>query len=199
VACITDQGTSGAFYVASAADTIIAYPTALVGSIGVILHSFDLSGLLGKIGVAVSPVKSSEKKDLTSIFRPHSPEERSILQKLVDDMHQRFIDVVDSGRPGLNREEVLKLADGSVVSGAEAAKLKLVDRTGYLKDAIAEAASRAKVEEPTIIRYTRRARSGANIYSQLAGPRPSAAEVNLRLDSWPFAAPKLLYLWQPGL
>jgi protease-4 len=198
VASIVDCGASGGYYIAAAADTILVHPTAIVGSIGVILHNFDLSGLLEKVGVAVNPVKSSEKKDLNSIFRKLSPDERQILQKLVDDMYQRFVDAVASGRSGLSREDVLKFADGRVVSGTEAVALKLADRVGYLSDAIQEAQTRAKVESPTVVRYTRRAQSGASVYTELAAPRPTA-DLQLTLSPLRAAGARLYYLWQPAL
>jgi protease-4 len=198
VACILDQGASGAYYVASAADAIIAHPTSIIGSIGVVLHDFDLSGLLAKIGVAIEPVKSSDKKDLLSLFRAQTPEERDILQKLVNDMYERFIEVVERGRPDLDHADVVELADGRVVSGSEAVRLKLADSTGYLEDAIAEASRRAGIERPTVIRYTRRAQSGANIYTQLASRQPAAGEIHISLRPESWMMPRLLYLWRPG-
>jgi protease-4 len=198
IASIGDQGTSGAYYVAVGADVILAHPTAVVGSIGVLLQHVELAGLLEKIGVVSNPVKSSEKKDLSSILRPMTPEERAILQKLVDDMYVRFVDVVAAGRPALRRDEVLALADGRVVSGTEAVKLKLVDRLGYLPDAIDEAARRAGIDRPTVIRYTRLARSGANIYTEGGATRPSAGGLELTLRAGLAETPKLYYLWKPG-
>ena len=199
VASVIDQGTSGAYYIAVASDKILVQPTAIVGSIGVILPSFDLSGLLTKIGVTVSPIKSTEGKDLNSPFRPPSEADRKILQTLVDDMYKRFVAIVDEGRPGLSSEEVLRLADGRVVSGGEAVSLKLADRLGYLSDAIEEAARAAGVKSPTIVRYTRAPRSGANIYSQGLDQRPSAGEIRLSASAALLGVPRFYYLWQPGL
>ena len=199
VASILDQGTSGAYYIAVAGDRVLAQPTSIVGSIGVLLPSFDLSGLLTKIGVAVSPVKSSDGKDLNSPFRPPTEADRKVLQALVDDMYGRFVQVVDEGRPGLTSEEVLRIADGRVVSGGEAVKLKLVDRLGYLRDAIDEAARAAGVESPTVVRYARAPRSGANIYSQALEPRPTAGEIRVSASAALLDAPSLYYLWRPGL
>ena len=199
VACIADQGTSGAYYVAVAADTIVAHPTAIVGSIGAVLQSFDLSGLLSKIGVTSAPVKSVPKKDLNSLFRPMTEDERKILQKLVDDVHQRFIEVVDEGRPQLQRDEVVALADGRVVSGTEAASLKLVDKVGYLSDALEEARKLGKIESPTIIRYTRVARSGSNIYTGAVPGNPGSRQLQLSLSADISSGPKLYYLWDPGI
>jgi len=198
VACITDQGASGAYYVAVACDTVFAQPTAIVGSIGVILQHFDISGLMQKIGVASAPVKSSPKKDLNSLFRPMTDEERQILEKLVGDMYQRFIDVVAEGRPQLTKDEVRGLADGRVVSGVEAATLKLVDRVGYMADAIEEARRAAGIESPTIIRYTRVPKSGANVYTQTGPNQPAAREASLNLTVGLDSTPRLYYLWRPG-
>jgi len=200
VACIVDQGASGGYYIACAADVVMAHPTAIVGSIGVIVQSFDLSGLLSKIGVNVDPIKSSEKKDISSIFRSRTPEEREVLQKLVDDMYHRFIDVVTKGRPDLSREEVVDLADGRVISGIEAAEVKLVDRTGYLDDAVEEAGRLGKVSSPTVIRYTRKAQGGSNIYTHLGlSPVSSQAAVdfNLRWNPGMFPTTQFYYLWRP--
>ncbi len=199
VASIGDQGASGGYYLAVAADTVLANPTAIVGSIGVVLQHLDLSGLLEKIGVSFSPIKSAEKKDIGSPFRTMTADEQKILQKLVDDMFNRFVDIVDEGRAGLNRDDVLKLADGRVVSGVEAASLKLVDRTGYLTDAIEEAQRRSGIESPTIIRYTRLARSGANIYTGSLVEPPAVRELNLSLRARLGEGPKLYYLWRPGI
>jgi protease-4 len=199
VASIGEQGTSGAYYVAMAADLVIAHPTAVVGSIGVILQHFDLSGLLGKVGVAALPVKSAAKKDLNSLFRPMTEEERTLLQSLVDDMYERFVDVVDGGRSELDRAQVLELADGRVVSGIEAEKLRLVDRTGYLADALEEARKRALIESATHVRYTRLGGSGANIYTSAAGGRPEAGALELTVRGDLLSGPQLYYLWRPGL
>lgn len=204
VACITDIGASGGYYVASAADTIHAQPTAMVGSIGVILQSFDLSGLMATIGVANAPVKSSPQKDLNSPFRPMTEEERAVLQKLVDDMYERFLGVVAEGRPGLSKDDLRRVADGRVVSGTEAKNLGLVDAVGYLSDAIEEARKRADIDSPTIVRYTRAARSGANIYSLADlgrasdGPDRGGGGIHLSLDAPLDATPRLYYLWRPG-
>jgi protease-4 len=212
VACIQEQGASGAYYVAVAADAILSHPTAIVGSIGAVLASYDISGLLDKIGVKVAPIKSASKKDLNSPFRHLSEEEREILQSLVNQVHQRFVDVILAGRPALTREDLEELADGRVLSGIEAARRQLVDRVGYLDDALEDAAARAGIESPAVVSYARRARSGANIYTQVApalgatapggqGGREAAAaaEISVRWSpEWEPGA-RLLYLWQPGM
>jgi protease-4 len=199
VSCITDVGASGGYYVAVAGDPIYAQPTAMVGSIGVLLQSFDVSGLLDMVGVASAPVKSSPMKDLNSPLRAATEEERKVLQQLVDDLYARFVDVVAEGRPQLTREEVLRVADGRVVSASEAASLKMVDKVGYLRDAIDEARKRAEIASPTIVRYTRVARAGANVYTGPQLESPPSRGVHLRLDADFPRSPRLYYLWQPNL
>jgi len=201
VAVIVSEGASGGYYIASAADYIISQPTAVVGSIGVVLQTFDISGLLGKIGIESLAIKSSQKKDLLSIFRGRSEEEIRVLQKLIDDFYQRFVDVVARRKEGMNRDEVLKLADGRIFSGVEALKVGLVDRVGYVRDAIEEAKTRAKIERrPEIVRYTRIAKSGANIYT-LAGGQPEArgqdGELTLKIGLGSLPRARFLYLWRP--
>lgn len=200
VASIGEVGASGGYYLAVAGDKICAEPTAIVGSIGVLLSSFDISNLLRKIGVVVDPVKAGAMKDLNSPFRPSTEEERKVLQNLVDALYRRFVDVVAAGRPSLTRDEVLAFADGRVVSADEALSLKLIDKVGHLRDAIAEASELAKIRSPTIVRYTRAPRAGATIYTgaEVAGRAPERSlEVSLR-GGLP-DAPRFYYLWMPEL
>ncbi len=201
VAIIVSEGASGGYYVASAADHIICQPTAVVGSIGVILQTFDTSGLLEKIGIGAQPIKSAEKKDLLSIFRRRTVEEVEILQKMINDFYQRFVDVVASREGGQNREEVLKIADGRIFSGLEAQKLGLVDQIGYVPDAIEEIKKRAQIERrPEIVHYTRIAKSGANVYSMIgfqSNAESSGSEVTLKLGMDALPRARFLYLWTP--
>jgi protease-4 len=131
-------------------------------------------------------------------------QERAVLQKLVDDMYERFLEVVAEGRPGLSKDQLREVADGRVVSGKEAKALDLVDAVGYMSDAIEEARKRAGIESPTIVRYTRAARSGANVYSlgdldRLSdGAARSGEGIHLSLDAQLDATPRLYYLWRPG-
>jgi len=197
VAAILDEGASGGYYIACAADQVLAQPTSIVGSIGVLLMTFNVAGLFQKIGVETEAIKSAEKKDLLSPFRNRTPEEKEILQKLVNDMYQRFVTVVSERTGGPTREDVMKLADGRIFSGKEAKEVKLVDRVGYLADAIDLVKERAKIDrKPTIIRYTRLARSGSNIYT-LAGAARERRGVELVLSAEALPRAKLFYLWQP--
>lgn len=198
VSCIVEQGASGGYYIAMGTDHVIAHPTAIVGSVGVILQSFDLSGLMEIVGVKSEPVKSSDQKDLNSPFRPMASDERVVLQKLVDDLYARFVDVVDRGRPELDNEKVKSFSDGRVVSGESALELGMVDQTGYLADAIEVARVRGNITSPTIVHYTRPGGSPTRLTAALDDTAPSGQglEMNLRVPQ--FNTPKFYYLWRPG-
>ena len=200
VAYIDTMGASGGLYAAMGADTVISHPTAIVGSIGVIMQSLDLSRAIAAFGVEIDPIKSGKMKDINTPWRSMTKAERLVLQKLVDDMYQRFVTIVDSGRKKLDRAKVLELADGRVFSGIEAARVGLVDRTGYIEDAVDELGSRIG-DSPgklTLIRYTRAATSGANIYTRGNTPPAGENSITLRFDGL-HSTPGLYYLWRPGL
>ena len=200
VAYIENIGASGGLYAAMGADAVMSHPTAIVGSIGVIMQSMDLSRAIAAFGVEMDPIKSGKMKDLNSPWRSITKDERQVLQKLVDDMFQRFVDVVDSGRKKLDREKVLALADGRVFSGVEAAREGLVDKTGYIEDAVSELTSRldGAQRKPTLIRYTRNAGKGANIYTRGGAKTAGENSITLRLDGFNSSA-GLYYLWKPSL
>lgn len=145
---------SGGYYVAVAADKIMANPTATIGSIGVILQHFQVGELLEKMGVRVDPVTSGEHKDMGSPFREMTPEERRLLQEYVDGSHRRFVEIVAKGR-GLPEDRVLALADGGIHNADAALELGLVDLVGYMNDAVDWAEKAANEEGMRIVGYRR--------------------------------------------
>jgi protease-4 len=126
---------SGGYYISCAADTIVADPATLTGSIGVIFQFPIAEQLMKKIGIRYEVVKRGEVKDIGSIDRAMTERERESLQSVVDDTYEQFVGAVIEGR-GLEREKVLKIADGSVYTGKQAQELGLVDEMGNLYDAI---------------------------------------------------------------
>lgn len=156
VASMGSLAASGGYYIASAADVIVANPGSITGSIGVLIQVPNISGLLQKIGVKSVVVKSGEHKDLASPTREMTDAERQLLQRLLDDVHDQFIDVVAKTRK-LDRKKVETLADGRIFSGREAQSLGLVDQLGDLQDAIDRAASLAGIPgKPTVIQERKR-------------------------------------------
>lgn len=142
VASLGSVAASGGYYVATAADRIYASPGTLTGSIGVIMQMANLEGLLKKVGVDYVVVKSGQYKDIGNVARAMTPEERRMLQALLDDVYAQFVDAVAQGRK-LDRATVEGFADGRIVSGQQARQLKMVDALGGLDDAIEAAAALA--------------------------------------------------------
>ena len=140
-----DVAASGGYYIASAANRIYADPASLTGSIGVIMEAADIHELLNRFGVELSAIKSGKHKDMGSSSRPMTSEERKIFQGLINDVFDQFVTDVSKGRK-LSKKEVLRLADGRVYTGRQALKLKLIDRTGSLEDALKAAAKDAGIK-----------------------------------------------------
>jgi len=159
VKIITSMGNlaaSGGYYIAAATDKIVANPGTLTGSIGVIMELANVQGLLEKVGVQSVVIKSGKHKDLASPFRTMSPEERALLQDVLDDVHDQFIQAVAAGR-AMKVEQVRDLADGRIFSGRQARAVKLVDELGDLQDAIKLAARMVGiVGEPRVIETRKR-------------------------------------------
>jgi protease-4 len=155
VASLGSIAASGGYYVAVAADKIYANPGTLTGSIGVIMRLANLDGLLKKVGVEFVVVKAGQLKDLGNFARAMTPEERRVLQLLLEDVHGQFISAVAAGRK-LDRAQVLGFADGRVVSGAQAKALQMVDALGGLEEALDGAAQLAGLPTPPKIIGPRR-------------------------------------------
>lgn len=180
IAELMDVAASGGYYVAVSADRIIAHPTTVTGSIGVIAYNVNASGLLDKIGVADQTIKSGDKKDIGSPIRPMTAEEREILHSVINGMYEKFLDVIMEGRKpaGLNRDDLRKAADGRIYTAGQALDLKLIDALGYLDDAIEAAKDSAGIKEARIITYAAPKSYKNNIYSSAIGPNASP-EINV--------------------
>jgi protease-4 len=151
---VTSMGSvaaSGGYYVACASDLIVANPGTITGSIGVIMEFTNIEELFRKIGIKGVVVKSGELKDMGSPFREMTPEERRVIQGVIDNVHQQFIQAVAEGRK-LDRSKVAQIADGRILTGEQAKQLGLVDQIGNLEDAIDTAAKMAGiVGKPNIL------------------------------------------------
>ncbi len=142
---------SGGYYVAAAADKIVANPGTLTGSIGVKMEFANLEKLLEKIGVQGMVVKSGEYKDIGSPFRTMTEPEKKLLQGVIDDVQSQFISAVAEGRK-LQEADVRAIADGRIFTGQQALALKLVDQMGDLNDSIQVAGSLAGIKgKPAVI------------------------------------------------
>ena len=198
VAALGDVAASGGYYVACAADQVVAHPTTVTGSIGVILVNLNVEGLLGKIGVRNETFKAGEHKDLLSPLRGATPEERRIVQSILDSLHARFVAVVREARPKLDTGRLAELTDGRIFDASQALAAGLVDRIGGLRDAIDVAKKASGLETARVVVYRRADERRENIYSRAGGP----AQVNVLpvdLGALGGGGPRFMYLWAPGL
>ena len=195
IASILDLGTSGAYYIAQAADRIFAHPTAVTGSIGVIMVQANVAGLLDKIGVKTTEIKSGDKKFMGSPFRPMAPEEQAIFQNVITSMYQQFLTVVAKGRPALPQRELLTAADGRIYTAQQAKEFGLIDEIGYLPEAITAAKTAAKLDEAKVVTYHRGNDDKSTIYS-MGNMGKGGIEINLGALA-AFASPRFMYLWSP--
>jgi protease-4 len=165
-ASIVGIGTSGGYYAASAADMIYAQPTSVTGSIGVIAVSLEFSGLMEKLGVTDKTYRSGGMKGMLSPFRPDTPEERKVMQRILDSMHKRFVDVVHEGRKGaLTTEQVEALADGRPYTASSALEAGLVDSIGYPEDVIKALKEKLGLKEARVVAYHRPGSYRGSVYS----------------------------------
>ena len=184
---------SGGYYTSVACEKIIAEPTVITGSIGVIMNYFVVEGLLKeKIGVSPVVIKSGPHKDWPSPYTLPTEEQLIYLQeKVISPAYKRFVYVVDQGRSDLTIDDVLRLADGSIYSTSEAVHEKLIDATGYLDDALKMIYELAGIDAAEVIEY-KRAFSFSEMMNAKAGlnfsfNRKTLNELN---------TPELMYLWQ---
>jgi protease-4 len=156
IASMGSVAASGGYYIAAATDRIVANPGTLTGSIGVIMETANVEGLLQKIGVEGVVIKSGKYKDVGSPLRKMSEEERGLLQAVMDDVHKQFIEAVAEGR-AIELADAQALADGRIFTGRQAKEAKLVDELGDLEDAIQLAADVVGIEgEPKVVEPRRR-------------------------------------------
>jgi protease IV len=195
IASMMDVAASGGYYIALAADTIVAHPTTVTGSIGVIMISLNAEGLMQKVGLAANTIKSGERKDMGSPFRALTPEERAIFQSVIDDLQRQFVAKVVERRK-LPAATAATLADGRIYTADQALGHKLIDHIGYVPDAITIARKAASLDEAKVVVYKRPREYRATYYAK-AETEMSALATLSQLAGMTGAGPKFLYLWSP--
>ncbi|MFQ5862658.1 MAG: signal peptide peptidase SppA [Candidatus Brocadiales bacterium] len=194
VVLMGDVAASGAYYISVAADMIVAHPTTITGSIGVILPLINISELIHRYGVEDKSIASGAMKDLGSPTRPMRPEEKAVLEDIIQDMYKRFTSVVSTGR-NMPVEEVERLADGRIYTAQQALENGLVDQLGYLSDTIELTKELAGLDEALVIKYKRKWHLGdlLKVAQEISSPGAH------HLLEWPRTEfPRLMYLWLPG-
>jgi protease-4 len=198
VASIQEVGASGAYYISCASDKIVAQPTSLVGSIGVIFETFNVQGTMSMLGVKAENYKSAAHKDIGSPFREADPDEKVIMQDLVNDYYARFKSIVTSNRPAIKDADFPMMTDGRVFSGDKAAELGLVDKTGLLEDAIQLAKDLSKQPDAKVVLFKRPYGYGGSIYAESSAPTPKANVLQLELPEAASMLPTgFYYIWKP--
>ena len=158
VASLGSLAASGGYYISCGADRIIANPGTITGSIGVIAYFPRYHRLMKKIGLDYEVIKSGEHKDIGSPLREMTESEKMLLKGVIDDLYNQFVEVVSLER-GISKEEVLKLADGRILTGSQAVEVELVDEIGTLSDAIRIAGEMGGIEgKPRVIQKKKKIR-----------------------------------------
>jgi protease-4 len=192
VAFMQGIAASGGYYASVACDKIVAEPTAITGSIGVMMGHFVLQDLLeNKLGILPVIVKSGEKKDWPSPFQPFTDQQRQYIEdKLINPAYERFVQLVADGRKELELEDVRRLADGSIYGADEALAEKLIDKVGYLDDAIELISSLAGIEKAHVVEY----RKPFSLTDILTSANNSFLKIN-KAALYELSTPQLMYLW----
>jgi protease-4 len=199
VALFGDVAASGGYYLGAACDKIVAHPGTITGSIGVIFSVSNMEGLFSKMGYKADPIKSGKHKDIGSPARPLTPEEKLILQSLIDDAYGQFVQAVADGRK-MTVEQVKPLADGRIYSGNQAKELGLVDVLGDSLDAAKLAAELGgiKDEKPRVRRDTEKLNDIFELLETRARLTFGMSAAGVTLNAGPSVPRGLLYAWSGG-
>jgi protease IV len=211
VACLMDVGASGGYYLATAADQIVAHPTSITGGIGVILNLYNLSGFLEKNSVTAIPIKAGSNINAGVILEqaseegpPHEQEQlkliteqREHLQAIANQYHERFKDTVLRSRPMIDPSQQ-QIFDGRIYTGTQAVQLHLVDSLGYLDDAVATARGMAGLSTARVVLYHRCNDRARTQYSMTPNVPIQGEVMPMSFPGLERAAmPTFLFLWQP--
>jgi protease-4 len=197
VACLMDLGTSGAYYLSTACDRIVAHPTTVTGGIGVVLNLYNLEDVMGGLNIVSQAVKAGEKIDLGTFTRALKPEEEALLKEMANEFYDRFRAVVHEQRKQVDATQKTTF-DGRVFTASQALKLGLIDQVGYLEDALAMAREQAGQPQVGAVLLHRCGDAGRTPYATTPN---YPIHVNLFPASLPgldrSKLPTFLYMWQP--
>ncbi len=183
VASMAGVAASGGYYIACAADSIVANPGTLTGSIGVIMSFPNTEELFRKVGLRFETIKTGKYKDVGSMWRPMTEDEKSLLHEVLGNVYDQFVDAIVQGR-SMKREDILPYADGRIFSGGQALEYGFVDRLGSLEEAIDMASKMAGLEgRPAIVRKERRRVSVFDFFEEKMNP----------MREWLGSGPRLEY------
>ncbi len=206
VALMMDVAASGGYYIACAADEIVAYPSTVTGSIGVIAQTLSIKPALDRWGIQTVSITSGQNKAAGSPLSILTEEQREVFQRMVDDFYNEFLERVRHARPNIPPDKFAMVTDGRVVTGGDALELGLVDHTGDLILAHQRAKARAGITKANLVLYHRPQRYVGSPYAAAPAGDPRAggaltqvnlAQINLP-DTFPGSTMGFYYLWMPG-
>jgi protease IV len=198
VASLMDLATSGAYFVAVEADRIVAHPTAITGGLGVVFNHFNLQDAMAQLNLTANPVKAGPRIDMGTVTGPLDEETRKLFQQMADAYRDHLQRRVKERRPAMTNQDRQTVQDGRILLASQAQTHHLVDRLGYLHDAIAEAERLAGISGAEVVLNHRSGYPAHSLYAVTPSPAPLS-------ESIPFSYPGLdrsklptfLYLWQP--
>ncbi len=191
VALFRDVAASGGFYVAMAADKIVAEPGTITGSVGVIMQTSNLEGLFDKLGIKITPITSGKYKDMGSYSRPMTDAEKALLQDMVSETYSQFFAAVKAGRPNVKPADLTEYTDGRVFTGERAYKLGFIDKLGGEEEARLLAGELAGLKDPKIL--NQRSEGLREFFFSLGSGMDSRAAWAKQLES--LTTPSVSYLW----
>jgi protease-4 len=194
LAAFGDIAASGGYYIACAADRIVARRSTITGSIGVIMSSWNMAEAAKKLGVEQIAIKSDRTpfKDILSMTRPMADAEKAMLTSIVDELYMQFVDVVDEGRANLDREQVIRLANGGIYSAGQALQNGLIDEIGDPSTFEKWFADREPVQ---IVEHRRRPTLRDALFGSESKAPNDLSEVAAQLMA-SATGPRFLYFWQ---
>ena len=201
VVAMMDVAASGGYYISLPADYILAHPTSVTGSVGVLFIRPDVAGLIAKIGLEVEVTKTGKNKDMGSPFRQATAEEKQIIQNMIDRLGQRFIDRIAEHRR-IDSHQLKEISSARIFLAEDALKLGMIDRVGYIREAVDTAKRLADLpDNAKVIVYRRSSFPDDNLYntstSQYEGRGLSFVSLDLPASLTSYQT-GFYYLWQPG-
>jgi protease IV len=198
VACLMDLATAGAYFIAVESDRIVAHPTALTGGLGVVFNHYNLQDAMAQLNLVADPIKSGAKIDMGTVTAPLDDDTRKMLQQMADAYRDHLHRRVKERRSAMTANDHKVVQDGRVLLASTAQALHLVDRLGFVHDAIAEAEALGGVTGAEVVLFHRTGYPAHSLYAITPTPAPLNEAI-------PFSYPGLdrsklptfLYLWQP--
>jgi protease-4 len=196
VAMMMDLAASGGYHIACACDRICANRSTVTGSIGVIMQLFDLTGTMRLIGVKPTAIVSGDNKAAGSPFEELTPQQRDLFQSMIDDMYERFLEVVDKGRPELTIEQIRTLADGRVYTAPQALEAGLIDEITTMRNLISDLKRKTGSRRIKLVAYARPYDFVPNYYAKTPknSPDMNLIDIDAALEK---TTPRFMYVWAP--